>query len=96
MYNSQVHLFAPTLEQLIEELISERVEKYFIERTIKLGDTPFHYCKVLTKNHVYDVSVTEGYEHESEVNHVVSRKNLSKRFIKGYFNDWKLKSKGVN
>lgn len=86
MDQAQMHLFEPTLEQLIEELINEPIEKFVIYKSFLLEEgKKFYHMKVLSPKKIYDLSISESYEHQSYINAVYERKKVSKRLIKRIF-----------
>ena len=83
----QLHLFEPTLEQRIEELINEPIEKHVIFKSFLLPDNrKFYYCKVLTKKYIYDLSISESYDFQSVINEKYERKRMSNNVMKRIFN----------
>lgn len=83
---NQLHLFEPTLEQLIEELICEPIEAFFETNHFTLPDEKnMRCCKVLTKKNVYDVSISESDQFDSSINYQASRKLFHKDFISNFF-----------
>lgn len=93
----QLHLFEPTFKQRLEEFLDEPIEDYFIERVYSSffePDVPLmRYCKVLTKRHVYDLAISEVYDHESVMFHKAERKDFHKKSIINFFKKYGAKYK---
>jgi hypothetical protein len=84
----QTHLFEPTFEQRLEEFLGEQIEDYFIQKSYMINDQDnlhLRYCKVLTKKNVYDVTISEDLDHQSEINYKAERKEFGKKSIAKYF-----------
>ncbi|MEH6944491.1 hypothetical protein [Bacillus sp. JJ722] len=84
----QMHLFDPTFKQRLEEIVNEQIEDYFITKSFVVNEQDnlhLHYCKVLTKKNVYDVTISEDYNYQSEINYKSDRKEFNKYGIRDYF-----------